>query len=393
MKLKVLSGLFTLGLLTTIGCISEFNAVLPSSDVQMLFVDGTIMENSDMTFYLSKSFSINEVSIPQESLNINANISIIGSNGYQSPPAINLGRGTYRIPSIGVLDDNVEYGIKIEYDGNIYQSTLSKPLHTPEIDSVSWTQPKYGEDVFFNISTHDDTGRTRFYIWNYAEDWEVTASYYTTVFYNKITSTYFTIEPAPNYYCWKKYTSDKFLIGTTESLKDNRIINKQLYNRLPDNNRFCLLYSVIVYQKAISKSAFEYYQNKIVINDEMGGLFTPQPSELTGNITCITDPSKKVMGYIEPVKNITEKRIFVHAAEISGLRFFNCSTMTLDSVAAYLAEHEIDYVQFYELGFRPSGVIDLFTGMPLEWSTARCTDCVIDGGSKKKPDFWPNNHE
>ena len=267
MNLKVLSGLFILALLIAIGCISEFNAELPSNDVQILFVDGNILENSDMTFYLSKSFSINANSVPPESLNINANITIIGSNGYQSPSATNLGKGTYNIPSIGELDDNVEYGIKIEYDGDVYQSTLSKPLRTPEIDSISWTQPEKAGDVFFRVSTHDDTGQARFFLWNYVEDWEVTAAYYTTVFYNPVDSTHYSKYPAPFYYCWKNYTSDKFLIGTTESLSENRIINKQLYSCFSDNNRFCLLYSVNVFQKAISKSAFEYYQNKIVIND------------------------------------------------------------------------------------------------------------------------------
>ena len=125
----------------------------------------------------------------------------------------------------------------------------------------------------------------------------------------------------------------------------------------------------------------------------MGGLFTPQPSELTGNITCITDPSKKIMGYIEPVKNITQKRIFVHSTEISGSRFFDCETMDAGELAAYLSDHEITYDQFYMIGFRPAGEINPSTGMPFEWSIARCTDCVVDGGSKKKPDFWPNNDE
>ena len=393
MNLKVISGLFTLVLLMIIGCVSEFNAVLPSSDVQILFVDGNIVENSDMTFYISKSFPINSIGIPQESLDINANIKIIGSNGYESPSAVNLGKGTYMISSIGELDDNVEYGLKIEYDGDVFQSTLSKPLHTPEIDSVSWIQPDNNSDVYFRVSTHDETGQARFFIWNYVEDWELTSSYYTTVFYEPVRNEYYTIDPAPYYYCWKNHSSDKYLIGATESLSENKIINKKLYNRKVDNDRFCLLYSVIVYQKAISKSAFEYYQNKIVVNDEMGGLFTPQPSELTGNIICITDPSRKVMGYIEPVKNITHKRIFINSSDVTGPRFFNCEIFDLVTVAAYLNERELTYPQYYYSGFRPAGSLDTITGFPHVWTTDRCTDCVINGGSKNKPEFWPNQHE
>ncbi len=33
-------------------------------------------------------------------------------------------------------------------------------------------------------------------------------------------------------------------------------------------------------QRKISRGEYEYYQEKIKINEEMGGLFIPQPSEL-----------------------------------------------------------------------------------------------------------------
>ena len=33
-------------------------------------------------------------------------------------------------------------------------------------------------------------------------------------------------------------------------------------------------------QRALSKGEFEYYENKVKLSEEMGGLFTPQPSEL-----------------------------------------------------------------------------------------------------------------
>jgi len=394
MKLKVLSGLFALALFSFFGCVTEFNAEIPSNDSQILFVDGSIIENSEMTFYLGKSFPLNSPNIPTESLEIYANVCVIGSNGYMSPYGKYLGKGAYRIESIGELDDNVEYGLHIEYDGDIYQSALSKPLHTPEIDSVSFFQPEKAGTVSFRVSTHDDSGKTSYYLWNYEEDWEVTATYYTVAFYNPITKSFYTIEPAPYYYCWKRNVSDKFLIGTTESLSENRVINKQIFSCASDeDSRFSYLYSVIVYQKAISKSAFEYYQNKIVLNDEMGGLFTPQPSELSGNITCITDPSKRVMGFIEPVKNITQKRIYVLPSQISIIYSSTCIAIYSTELPAILAEREMTIDDYYMIGNRPIGDLHPMYRTPLAWSSAACSDCVINGGSKTKPDFWPNNDE
>ena len=132
------------------------------------------------------------------------------------------------------MEDDVEYGIQFEYDGEIYQSSLSKPLYTPEINSVSWTQPEEEGQVFFHVSTHDFTEGAKYFVWNYVEDWEFKLAEDVT-------------------YCWKNNKSNTYLIGSTEKLSENRIINKQLYQHNSEDKRFERLYSVIVTQKAISR--------------------------------------------------------------------------------------------------------------------------------------------
>ena len=389
MNSKILSGLLILAIIA-ISCVTEFNATLPSTAADVLVVDGTIRENSTATFYLSNSFPLNFTSVPAESLNVNANLYIIDNNGYKSQPATNLGSGAYQI-EVGNLDDNTEYGIQIEYNGDVYQSALSKPLRTPEIDSVSWIQPENAGNVSFRVSTHDDSGESQFFLWSYTENWEFTAYNYVTFFFNPVDTVFYNIYPAPNYYCWRSNASRNLLIGSTESLSENKIINKQLYDCYPDDSRFTVLYSATVNQQAISKAAFEYYQNKIVLNEQMGGLFTPQPSELMGNITCITDPSKKVMGYVETVKNTTQKRVFVYANQISRPPGYStCTSITTDSInILFNSDTKDPFVQAYNSGYRPVDA-DPFNH-PIDWSTVSCTDCTANGGSKNKPDFWPND--
>jgi hypothetical protein len=396
MNIKALFFLFMPALLAN-GCVSEYTADLPSNDMQILVVDGSIIENVDATFHISKSFSLNSYNIPNDCFIDNANLAIIGSNGYKSSPAINQGKGAYRI-SVGKLDDDVEYGIQIEYDGDTYQSTLSKPLYTSEIDSVSWTQPEKFGAVFFRISTHDDKPEPKFFTWSYTEIWEITAANYTTVFFDPQNDVFYYDSQAPYYYCWKKNESDRFLLGSTATLRENKIINKQLYQSDPEDSRFSVLYSVTVNQKAISQGAYEYYQNIIKLNEEMGGLFTPQPSDLGGNIACITDPSKRIMGYVETVKNTTQKRIFVNQRQITRFGFYNdCyNTIANDSVLAYLAEKKLTFADYYRMGYQPAGGMDVRYYpeiVPTEWALDRCTDCRANGGSKNKPDFWPNPHE
>ena len=394
MKTKIISGLFILFVAVT-ACVSEFNAKLPSNQEEILIVEGNIMENTDATFYLSKSFPIDSVFNPYEGFVNNARLTLIGSDGYQSQSATNLGMGRYSL-STGTLDDNVAYGLQIEYDGNTYRSSLSKPLHTPEIDSVSWIQPEARGTIFFQISTHDDKDGAKFYMWDYKEDWETAAYYYTTIFLNPADGTFYNIYPAPEYNCWKSAVSNEFLIGSTESLSENRIINKQFMQSDPQSDRFSVLYCITVNQKAISKGAYEYYHNKITLNGEMGGLFTPQPTELSGNITCLTDPSKKVMGYIEVSKNTAQKRIFIYSGEIkSPPPYSNCTTITQDSIKQIMSQYNYTYVDIYRMGYRPAvqdprAYPDVF---PSDWAYSDCTSCIAAGGSKNKPDFWPNNDQ
>ena len=394
MNSKVFFCLFILAL-SAIGCVSEFKADLPYNDEQILIVDGNIMENTEAVFYLSKSFPLDSFFNPQQAFNIDARITIIGSDGYRSLPAIYRGGGKYSIFT-EELNDNVNYGIEIEYDGDTYRSALSKPLHTPEIDSISWIQPKREGPVFFRVSTHDNTTEdAKFFFWDYAENWEITPEYYTTYFLNPSTNQFYTLPSAPYYYCWKSNVSDRFLIGSTEALKENRIINHQLYQADHSGYRFTVLYCVTVNQKAISKGAYDYYQNKIQLNEETGGLFSPLPSELNGNITCITDPSKRVMGYVEVTKNVTQKRLFVYPNELSHpIGHSNCNIITNDSVLIILSESKGTYADIYWMGYRPITYLnpyDLET--PSEWTIAPCTDCLAKGGAKLKPDFWPNDHE
>jgi len=394
MNSKLLFCLFILATLS-VGCVSEFKADLPSNDEQILVVDGSIMENTDVLFYLSKSFSMDSLYNPSKVFDIDAVITIVGSDGSKSLPATYRGNGVYAIHT-GTLDDNVKYGVQIEYDGETYQSTPAKPLFTPEIDSISWIQPQEAGPLLFRVSTHDNsTAEAKFFFWDYKEDWEITPEYFVTYFLDPKTNTFFNVFPAPYYYCWKNNVSNRYLIGSTESLKENRIINHQLYQGDQVDNRFSVLYCVTVNQKAISKGAYDYYQNRIKVNEEMGGLFSPLPSEAIGNITCITNSSKKAMGYVEVTKNTTQKRIFVYPTQITRPHYYSdCITISNDSVLTILDEMGGTYADFYARGYRPitySSPIAFDT--PSEWVLAPCTDCLAKGGTKAKPDFWPNDDQ
>ena len=109
--------------------------------------------------------------------------------------------------------------------------------------------------------------------------------------------------------------SSEIIIGNMEINKDNRVKDKCLYSIEADDIRFSCYYSTIVKQRKISKGEYEYYQEKIRLNEEMGGLFVPQPSELPSNIRCESS-NKQAIGYVGVSLNVAEYRIFISTDNI-----------------------------------------------------------------------------
>ncbi len=386
--------IYTLLLCAIVACVSEFNANLPKSDIGLLVVEGNIVSDSVMNFYFSKSFSLNDGSPPSGYDNVQVQLRIIGSDGSQSPYATYGGNGIHTL-TIGTLNPEVSYGIEFEYDGESYRSELTQPLHTPAIDSISWVQPEYRSDVTFRVSTYNESTKTSYYIWKYKEDWEITAANLAFAFFDLDAFTesggykIYVDFSAPLYFCWRVNYGNDILVGSTEKLTENRIINHNLYKRTPTDDHFTVLYSTLVTQQTISKAGYEYFLDKAKTNEGMGGLFTPQPSKIEGNIHCITNPARKVIGQIEVAQNATSYRIFVNAAQISNNYREICEEVDTDSINGMLEKGKT-MLDLYYMGLRPLQYSEM-KGLE-SLVSARCLDCIYRG-SKNKPEFWPNDHK
>ena len=377
MKPKTLFALFIV-LLSLSSCITEYFVTL-TNNKPLLFVDGSIIEHTDAIFHITQSFALNIDTIPDEAFVNNAILQIIDSNGNTSVPARSLGRGRYQI-QIGELQDDVQYGIRIEHDGDIFESALSRPLRTPEVE-VRWEQYEPLGAVYFYLSTHDETNENDFFLWHYDEIWEVQTPFQTSLFFNPTTNTFFSTFQPPYSICWKR--NAVYELGTTKALIENKIIDQQLFRIEPQTDRFYWLYSVTVTQKAISQGSFEFHQNMKEQNEEMGGIFTPQPAEVLGNIRSINNSSRRIMGYINTLKNISQQRMFIRRSDliwpmIDWCRSAYCYTLP--------ADHGWAPNTFYIQGYRPVG--GRFP--PVFWATASCLDCREDGGTIERPYFWPN---
>lgn len=360
---------------TLSNCIDKFDAKLPDGSVGLLVVEGNIISDSTVVFSLSRTFSLNEESIPGDYNQIVADVSVVGDDGSRIK-GVSVGNGRYQV-QIGTLNRHVRYGAEIVYEGDTYTSELQHPIETPAIDDITFEQPENYGDIYICLSTEKTDGAA-YYIWTYEEDWEVRTLYYSKWVYDPTTDEVQTFEKAPYAQGWTHAESNKTLVGSTESNVENLLKHKRIYSITSGDIRVSYYYSTLMKQRALSKGEFEYYENKAKLSESMGGLFTPQPSELPTNIVC-SNPDKQAIGYVGVNMNVSEYRLYISTNDIEYDNPYKCDIVSDEDMAdmtmsdLYLAGYRIAYLDM--LGYK--------------WAKKECADVRALNGTFIKPSFWP----
>ena len=145
-------------------------------------------------------------------------------------------------------------------------------------------------------------------------------------------------------------------------------------------------------QYALTKDAFDFYQNIEKNSEQLGSIFSSQPTEISGNIHCLSNPAEPVIGYIT-VSTVQSKRIFVHHEDLPGnvqpIYPYDCQQDT----AFYHGPHDIDQVAAI-LYPNPDALIPtnaVYKGSPAPigflYSSPECADCTIRG-KVQVPAWW-----
>jgi hypothetical protein len=147
-------------------------------------------------------------------------------------------------------------------------------------------------------------------------------------------------------------------------------------------------------QYALTKDGYEFFSKMKKNTESLGSVFDAQPSELSGNITCTTDPSEIVIGFVD-VTTVESKRIFISNESLQNWGYeLGCKAFFEPDPAfsAYpypndpnlfnhIAERDVVPTTPAETG--PGGSVKKF------YANMRvCVDCTMRG-SNVKPVFWP----
>ena len=315
----------------------------------------------------------------------NARVNIEGDNG-ESYPLFESGEGVYTTPG-EVLNNAAEYRLHIfTAEGKEYVSAYSAVKATPPVDSISWKRDNNGVHLFIN--THDPLNNTKYYQWEYEETWEFHSAFQSSLIY-VITpqpdagSVYSVGNRLPNgtvdttiYKCWHSPHSTSIILGSSEKLTTDKILYP-LLNIAPAAQQLSVLYSIIVKQHAVSKGNYDFLQKMKKNTEQLGTIFDAQPSDLNGNIHCVSNPAEQVVGYVE-VSQLQAQRIYISNRDVPGWNYPQpCVEINLPLNS--------DSIKAYGLNLIPTSLGDIGKFNAAE---PNCVDCTLTG-SNIRPPFWP----
>src|ERR1700744_1507507 len=291
-----------------LSCTKPYNprvATLPDS---YLVVEGVINSGTDTTIIkLSKTVNVNSKNTLNPEPEALVNIEDSQGNMWQLNGD---GTGRYLSTNILTLSSASKYRLDITTsEGDKYRSDFVAVKTTLPIDSVGYTINNGNLGVYVNA--HDPSNNTRYYRWEFNETWQFNVEYESSLMVDTLTKQVVGRRADQQVFnCFGNDVSTNILLGSTISLSNDIVYQNQLTNMALSSEKLETKYSIIVRQYALTNDAYQFYTLLKKNTEQLGGLFGELPSQLTGNIHCITNPAKIAIGYITAT-NVQSKRIFI----------------------------------------------------------------------------------
>jgi hypothetical protein len=368
-------------------CKEVYDPQIQASNTKLLVVEGFLNSGQGPTIIrLSRTTDVNDTILKPE---IGAQLIVEGNDGSKFSLFEN-GGGEYGIDQLQ-LNGNAKYRLDITtVDGKHYASDYSPVKNTPPIDSITWQRENGGVRIY--VSAHDPLNATKYYQWKFEETWEFHSAYFNSLEYIRDNSTgkvidlqyknpYHTVDTTI-YQCWNTLNSSSILLGTTEKLTSDVVYLPVQYIE-PHSEKLSVLYSINLRQYAISQDNYLFLQKMKKNTEQLGTLFDPQPSEISGNIHCLTNPGETVIGYVE-VSQEQVKRIFISTSQVPDWNYNPaCTQIEIVNNLDSIAQQGSDLMPTLPAKISPLGTIVSFYA-----STPPCVDCTLRG-VHQKPSFWP----
>lgn len=376
-----IAGIMLALLLFQTSCRDEYFPDLRNEDDRILVVDGFLnVGGPSTTLRLMRATRITSIAANDIRMEYDAQIVVEGTDSSkQALPQ--LGNGYYG--SALQLTPGQSYRVRIQTtDGQQYLSSFVEAKLTPAIDSIGWD--RYQDGVTVHVSTHDDNSQSRYYRWEFEETWEIRSMYFPYLIYENRAVRYRQMPAEDVSVCFKYQNSTSVLIGNSGQLQTDVIHKAPLIRIPPGDEKLAERYSILVRQYVIDKGAYDFLRQMKINTEQIGSVFGPMPAEVSGNITCITDPGQLVVGYIS-ASSVVETRKFISNQDLPGWFYAqDCAITQVDP------DSILDYFEPAGKGLMPfaaqeptPGIVEFYYA-----SLPRCVDCTTRGGKLERPSYW-----
>lgn len=280
--------------------------------------------------------------------------------------------------------------LRIVDGSKTYLSDYVAVTKTPPIDSIGYNIQNSTLNMYVNAQ--DPTNSAKYYRWDYEETWSFHAKYVSSFVLDTTTNSIVPRGPYQQvYYCYGNDVSPHIILNSTEHLAKNVLYQSPITAIPLSSEKIESKYSVLLHQYAVTQDAFRFYQTLAKNTEQLGSIFAVQPSELTGNIHCTTNPNEPVLGYVTAT-NVQAKRVYILQKDLPDVQPdypYDCveesalysDKLGTNQVQNSLINPPIDYIPTSAIYASGAPVIIGF-----KYSTIVCTDCTIRG--KTYPPSW-----
>jgi Domain of unknown function (DUF4249) len=393
--MKKISKVCYLMVLTLLCCKKPYSPTSITNVTNYLVVEGVINTGQDSTIIkLSRTVKLSSVISTNPELHA---LVTVESDANTSFPLTETGNGYYVFPALSLNASTCRLKI-VTNNGKTYLSDFVPLKNAPPIDSVNYLVQSTGVQV--NVNTHDPANRTTYYRWSYFETYIIHPQVRSVVKVQTVPFDTVVLRQQSDdvYTCWHSDTSSNIILGSSAKLKQDVISNNEITSIPSTSEKLFDRYSILLKQYALTSDAFNYWQQLKKNTEQLGSIFDAQPSQVPGNIHCLTSPSEPVIGYIS-AGSVSEQRIYIdnHKLPWGTIKQFPDSYcapfpyLFKDSIGV---NHYVNDIPewIYSGKVFVIGVIQPVPMGPILGYTGTyrvCADCTLRG-TNKQPNFWTN---
>lgn len=283
------------------------------------------------------------------------------------------------------------YRLEIELaNGDRYESNELLPILTPEILEAGFVRDENGVEVFVNTQGNEQVDDI---LWTFQETWIFRP--YTQVgfiFDTLINDVRDRKKEEQIYNCFRSEPNPGILLETSSRFQD-QVVFRQTITEIPEGNeRLQARYSILISQMAIPSDAVSFWETLKRNTEDIGSIFSPLPSIISGNIFSI-DKNIPVVGQVN-LGVVRQKRIYINRQEIAPWPYVEDLLAGCFVYPDPILIGTFDYFQFFQYGtFLPalpytgdgqSPSVGILGYYAIE---KRCGDCSLYADITK-PDFW-----